>query len=295
MNTTTSSHHATSQPAPTCLPAVGDVLAIVAAPRDGAAYVASRLAARDGGSVTGCAVSPAFLGGRGFRSDATVAALLETAPLAQRKEDLRVGGDGDAFIRLAISAGAHGPQWAVMGNDTGHTLAALSAWHDLIVVQRPGDPHADPLDGLGALLMGTGLPCLVLPAICAPCGIFDRVVLAWEGSRPAARAIRAALPLVAAAQDVLLLDGCPPRVEAADAPGFDPMAFLARHGIEAIRRRVHASPAEAGGAILRKSRQFKADLLVMGAYGHTPLREKLFGGATRHVLTHGDIAILLHH
>ncbi|NID14605.1 universal stress protein [Luteibacter yeojuensis] len=297
MNTTTPSPSpSTASPqAPTCLPAVGDVLAIVAGPRDGAAYVASRLAGREGGSVTGCATSPAFLGGRAFRADATVAALLEVAPSAQRREDLHIGGAGDAFVRLAISAGARGPQWAVMGNDTAHTLAMLSAWHDLIVVQRPTDPHADPLDGLGILLMGTGLPCLVLPAICAPSGVFDRVVLAWDGSRPAIRAIRAALPLVAAAQDVLLLDGCAPRDGNADAPGFEPMAFLARQGIEATRRRVHASPAEAGATILKKAHQFKADLLVMGAYGHTPLREKLFGGATRHVLTHGDIATLLYH
>ena len=97
-------------------------------------------------------------------------------------------------------------EWMV--DARGHALAMLSAWHDLIVVQRPADPHADPLEGLGSLLTGTGLPCLVLPDVCAPSGVFDRVMLAWDGSRPAIRAIRAALPFVAAAQHVLLLDGC---------------------------------------------------------------------------------------
>jgi nucleotide-binding universal stress UspA family protein len=274
---------------------VGDVLALVAGPRDGAAYVASRLAARDGGSVTGCAAPPAFLGGRSFRTDATVAALLEPAPSVQRRDDLGTGGDGDEFIRMATSAGAHGPQWAVLGNDPSHTLAMLSAWHDLIVVQRPADPQADPLDGLGFLLTGTGLPCLVLPDVCAPSGVFDRVVLAWDGSRPAARAIRAALPFVAAAQHVLLLDGCSAHGAKADMPTFDPMAFLARHGIEATHQRMHASAGDAGAAILKHAHQFKADLLVMGAYGHTPLREKLFGGVTRHVLAQGKVATLLYH
>jgi nucleotide-binding universal stress UspA family protein len=296
MNTTKSPQDTASCSPASCLPPVGDVLAIISGPRDGAAYVASRLAARDGGSVTGCEASPAFLGGHAFRTDATVAALLQPAPSVQRKDDLRLGGDGDEFIRMAESAGAHGPQWAVLGNDASHELAMLSAWHDLIVVQRPADPHADPLDGLGFLLTGTGLPCLVLPDVCAPSGVFDRVMLAWDGSRPAIRAIRAALPFVAAAQHVLLLDGCGAHASAREkAPTFDPMAFLTQHGIEATRQRMHAAPAEAGAAILKHARQFKADLLVMGAYGHTPLREKLFGGATRHVLAHGKLPAFLYH
>src|SRR5512142_1711854 len=162
MKTTTPSPTTAPRQTPTCLPAVGDVLAIVASPRDSAAYVASRLAAREGGSVTGCAVSPAFLGGRSYRNAPTVIALLETPPAIQRHEDLRSGGDGNAFVQLATLAGAHDPKWAVSGNDAGHTLAALAAWHDLIVVQRPPDARADPVDGLKCLLMDTGLPCLVL-------------------------------------------------------------------------------------------------------------------------------------
>lgn len=295
MNTTTPSRDTASPVTQTSLPAVGDVLAIVGAPRESAAYVASRLAARDGGSVTGCAVPPAFLGGRGYRNAPSIITLLETSPSVQRREDLQSGGDGDAFIRMATSAGVQNPQWAVMGNDAGHTLRKLSAWHDLIVVQRPADAHDDPLDGLRYLLMDTGLPCLVLPAVSAPCGVFDRVILAWDGSRPAARAIRAALPLIAAAHDVLLLDGQTAHAGAADAPMFDPMSFLARHGVEATRRRVQTSPDEAGAALLKKAQQFKADLLVMGAYGHTPLRERVFGGATRHILAHGKLATWLYH
>lgn len=279
----------------TCLPAVGDVLAIIGAPRDNAAYVGSRLAAREGGSVTGCALSPAFLGGRPFRNDASVIALLETPAPRRRQEDLARDGEGAEFVRLAATAGARQPQWAVIGNDVGPRLMDLSAWHDLIVVQRPADTHAHPLDGLEQLLMGTGLPCLILPPVCAPCGVFERVVLAWDGSRPAARAIRTALPLVMAARDVLLLDGTRPTAHATGVPRFDPRAFLTRHGVEITHRRMQASSAEAGAVLLKKARAFKADLLVMGAYGHTPLRERLFGGATRHVLMHGAVATLLYH
>ncbi|HVI55969.1 MAG TPA: universal stress protein [Luteibacter sp.] len=293
MDTTTTPPTRTAPSMRTCLSAIGDVLAIVDSPRSSAAYVASRLAARDGGSVTGCSLAPAFMGGRPFRVEASVISLLETPPPIQRHDDLRRGHDGDEFLRLATTAGVLQPQWAVIGNDPSHDLAKLSAWHDLIVVQRPGDPHADPLDGLQHLLTNTGLPCLVLPTQCAPTGVFDSVVLAWDGSRPATRAMRAALPLIVAAHDVVVLDGRPSH-GAAEEPAFDPMSFLARHGVRATLRHLHTTPTDAGAAILKKAHQLKADLLVMGAFGHSPLRERLFGGATRHILTHGDLVTWLY-
>ncbi|SFW24836.1 universal stress protein [Luteibacter sp. UNCMF366Tsu5.1] len=295
MNTTARSQRTVAQIPASCLPAVGDVLAVVAGPVDGAAYVASRLAARDDGSVTGCAISPAFLGVPSAEAGTRSTLLREPVVHSSQSEGREAVAGRDTFLRLALAAGAQRPQWAWAGNDPGHTLAMLAAWHDLIVVQRPADPHANSLDGLESLLMGTGLPCLVLPSVCAPSGVFDRVVVAWDGSRPAVRAIRAALPLIAAAQDVLLLDGRPAHQSDNETPGFDPAGFLARHGIEATHRRVRTTPGEAGATILKKAHQFKADLLVMGAYGHTRLRERLFGGATRQVLAHNELATLLYH
>lgn len=281
-------------PMQTCLPTVGDVLIIVGSPSDTATLVGSRLAARAGNSVTGCAVSPAFLGGHAFQAEASVVALLEPSPSTQRRDDLRPSGEGAAFIRRAVTAGAHQPQWAVVGNDPGRDLSALSAWHDLIVVQRPGDTLADPVAGLEQLQRNTGLPCLVLPTVCAPGSVFERVLLAWDGSQPATRAVRVALPLVAAAREVIVLDGSDPSAARA-GPAFDPVTFLARHGVDASHHRLHTSPGAAGAALLAKAHHVKADLLVMGAYGHTPLRERIVGGATRHVLVHGHLATLLYH
>jgi nucleotide-binding universal stress UspA family protein len=292
--TTTQTSERSPAPMQTCLPDVGDVLIIVGSPGDAAVLVGSRLAARTGGSVTGCGVSMAFLGGRPFRTDATVVALLEPSPRVKRHDDLKSSGEGAEFVRRATTAGARHPQWAVVGNDVGHDLKALSAWHDLIVVQRPNDELANPVDGLEHLVKGTGLPCLILPKVCAPCGVFERVVLAWDGSQPATRAIRAALPLIGAAKEVVLLDGTHPDTAPVE-PTFHPLAFLARHGIEASHHRIRTSPGDAGAVLLAKAKHFKADLLVMGAYGHTPLRERILGGATRHVLTHGYLATLLCH
>lgn len=277
----------------TSLLAVGDILAIVGSPRDAASFVACRLAARGRGSVTGVALSSAFMGAREPAHDATIFSLLDEPPLAAHARDLEPGGEGDVFLQLARTAGAEAPRWTVAEDNAGHRLASLAAWHDLVVVQRPTDPHLKPADGL-ARLAQLGIPCLVLPTVCAPCGVFDRVVVAWDGSRPATRALRAALPLLSAAQDVLLLNGGHEPAPH-DLPQFDPMAFLTSRRIEVTRGRLSAAPAVAGQAILDRCRRFKADLLVMGAFGHTPLRERVLGGATRHVLEHGSIATFLYH
>ncbi|URL60098.1 universal stress protein [Luteibacter flocculans] len=278
----------------TCLPTAGDVLAIVASPHDVASYVACRLAARAHGSVTGCAMSTAFLGGHGFSHEATVLSLLDAPPSTVHAHDMEPGGNGDAFVHLARHEGVHSASWAVIETDVAARLSALASWHDLIVVQRPGDTGADPIDGLNQLLLRTGLPCLVLPVVCTPSSVFDRVVLAWDGSRAATKALRAVLPLLMAAKDVLLLDGAT-EPASSSVPQFDPITFLARHGVEATRTLLDVAPSAAGPALLERSRRFEADLLVMGAYGHAPLRERIFGGATRHVFGHGDIATFLHH
>jgi nucleotide-binding universal stress UspA family protein len=278
----------------TCLPTAGDVLAIVASPHDAASYVACRLAARAHGAVTGCAMSSDFLGGRAFSHDATVLSLLDAPPSTMHAHDMEPGGSGDAFVHLARHAGVRSASWTVVETDVAARLAALASWRYLIVVQRPGNVGADPIEGFTQLLLRTDIPCLVLPTGCTPSSVFDRMVLAWDGSHAATRALRAALPLLIAAKDVLLLDGAQAS-EPNDMPRFDPMAFLGRHGVEATHARLDVAPSAAGPALLERSRRFNADLLVMGAYGHAPLRERLFGGATRHVLGHGDVAILLHH
>jgi len=278
----------------TCLPAIGDVIVIVGSQRDAASYVGQRLAARAQGAVTGCALPAAFLrGARNFREPTVPLPGTGPAAVTDHSRDMAPGGDGDSFVRMARMTGAHHSSWTAIDNDVAHGLRSLAAWHDLVVVQKPagGGPS---LDGFDELLLGMDIPCLVLPTVCAPNAVFDRVVAGWDGSNAATRAIRASLPLLAAAKDVLLLDGAT-RKRRNHLPVFDPMAFLARHGIEATRKHMDTTASAAGAVLLDRSRRFKADLLVMGAYGHSRLRERLLGGATRHVLSHGTIAVLLHH
>lgn len=295
MSTSVRSGEPTATALQSCLPAVGDVLVIVGSPRDAASYVGQRLAARAQGSVTGCALPPGFFGGAHIAHEPTVMALLSApATDVDHQHDMAPGGDGDAFVRMARTTGARDARWTAIQADVTNGLRQLATWHDLIVVQKRTVDAPDALDGFDDLLLGTGIPTLVLPPVCAPSGAFDRVTIGWDGSGAATRAIRCALPLLAAAHDVLLLDGAPHRPHGT-LPAFEPLPFLLRHGIEVTRRRIDATPSGAGAALLEKSRRFKADLVVMGAYGHSRLRERVLGGATRHVLEHAPVALFLHH
>ena len=79
------------------------------------------------------------------------------------------------------------------------------------------------------------------------------------------------------------------------APDFDPVRYLARHGIAAQRKTLRTKPSHAGEALLAATVHDRSDLLVMGGYSHSPVRERILGGATRHVLAHAPLAVLMRH
>ena len=119
------------------------------------------------------------------------------------------------------------------------------------------------------------------------------MVIAYDGSGPATRALRSALPLIVAARDVYLLDGSAGKPV---TPRFDPVRFLERYGVTVVRKHLPGHGLD-GPQLLSRVSRLKPDLLVMGAYGHAPLRERLLGGTTHHVLgaTKMDIAVFVQH
>ena len=145
---------------------------------------------------------------------------------------------------------------------------------------------------LDAALFDTGRPVLVVPPGAAPPG-FVHVAVAWDGSAQAARAVDAGMPFLRRARQVTLLT----------APGGDPLApvdrlvpVLARHDVRAtVEHFTPASHHATGRALLGEVKRVGADLLVMGAYGHSRLREMIFGGATREVLAESTAPVLMAH
>jgi nucleotide-binding universal stress UspA family protein len=124
-----------------------------------------------------------------------------------------------------------------------------------------------------------------------------RVVVAWDGSREAARATHDALPLLRLAEEaiVLIVDARDLGARVGQEPGADVAAHLTRHEVRTRVKRVTSDRTGIGELILAQAGAEDADLLVMGGYGHSRFREMLLGGVTRHVLEHTTRPVLFAH
>ena len=124
-----------------------------------------------------------------------------------------------------------------------------------------------------------------------------RATIAWNGCREAVRAVFDALPLLAATDDVNIVWVQPERDRqaAGDLPGSDICATLTRHGLKCLASQTSATNAGVGTELLRQANAFGSDLLVMGVYGHSRMREFILGGASREVLEGMDRLVLMSH
>lgn len=153
------------------------------------------------------------------------------------------------------------------------------------------------LDFSQRLLMETGRPVLLVPRSGA-FGHCGRVaVIGWNGTREAARAAFDAVPLItdAEAVHVTWVNAQQDRDQAGPIPGAELARALSRHGVHADVEDLPTSALTAGEALLTRAFDVGADLMVVGAYGHTRLREFVFGGATRLVLNRMTVPVLMSH
>jgi len=180
-------------------------------------------------------------------------------------------------------------------------LADIFAMHaryaDLAVVGQD-DPDAPSPGRLPEqLVLGCGRPVLLIPYIGAGKTLGQRVVVAWDASREAARAVRDALPLLTQAESVSVVSVNPRPADYGhgDVPGADIALYLARHGVKVEVQRIETRDLDVGNALLSHVASESADLLVMGGYGHSRLREIMLGGATRTVLHDMTVPVLMAH
>ncbi len=269
-----------------------DIVALVTStgPWSSAALSALALAARFGSHVTGCYVDMSLRAIHGADADPTALALLLDTPRENH-------ADRDAFQAAARRMGVRSASWAVTRASVASTMRQMGAWHDLIVLERDILQEHSLFDALGEALVACRSPCLVLPPFWEGGADFKRVVLAWNGSIESVRAIHAALPFAKAAKEVIIIDGETPHYDddQGQDPPFFPINYLLSHDISAKSHRIHVTAREAGSALWRIATQERADLLVTGAYGRSRLRERTLGGATRYLLHHASIPMLVQH
>lgn len=170
---------------------------------------------------------------------------------------------------------------------------------DLVIVGQR-DPDFDfsrLLDIPERLVLECGRPVLVIPKVGRYPEIGKRVTVAWNTRREAARAVFDALPLLGSA-DIVRIVSVDPQADktiAGDLAGAEIAASLARHGVKCEVATAVSNDIGAGDVILSGLADDGADLLVMGAWGHSRMRELLFGGVTRHILEHMTVPVLMSH
>lgn len=166
---------------------------------------------------------------------------------------------------------------------------------DLTVVeqQRPDVPGDGDLM-IEVALFGSGRPVIVVPYIQKDPFKLDTVMVAWDGSLVSARALGDALPLLTRARRVEVVTVAKGRSSAAELRGFDIAQHLARHQVETELRLVHGGN-DIAETLLSHAADVNADLLVMGGYGHSRLREFVLGGTTRTILESMTLPVFMSH
>ena len=183
------------------------------------------------------------------------------------------------------------------GSRAAEAIALNARYADLVILGQPepeanGDVNAQvPED----VVLSAGRPALVVPYIGAGKRLGVRVMVAWDGGREAARAVGDALPLLARAESVAVLVINPSQGGHGEQPGADIALHLARHGITVEAQHLEAKDLSVGDALLSRLADQDIDLLVMGAYGHSRLRELVLGGVTRKIFQQMTVPVLMSH
>jgi nucleotide-binding universal stress UspA family protein len=268
--------------------------------RESRLNLAVDIARRQGAQLTGLfALEPLDLSGLVAPSGADIATVQALDEIreryrAQRRaagDRLRAGFD-DATRRAGIAS-----EWRALEGDPAELAIHEARYADLFILgQSDPDEPLSRADIPGAVLLGAGRPVLVIPFIGSE-SVGRNVLVAWRTTREAARAVNDALPFLTTAERVTVLtinperdgDGEPDRSTAEIA------RHLARHGIKAEASHIDAADIEVGEALLSRAADLDNDLIVMGGYGHSRLREFALGGTTRALLQHMTVPVLLSH
>jgi nucleotide-binding universal stress UspA family protein len=221
--------------------------------------------------------------------------------IVQMREDAeraaRVAADG--FMKAAQGAGVEADARALTAtlDSAVDAFGRLARLYDMIVLGQPNpDRPGWQTEFLEAALFDSGRAVLVVPYIQKKPAEFNRIMIAWDGGRAATRAISEARPLLAKAKQVELLVVETGKPDSGQIPGADLARYLARHNLKVELRRVLASSKQdIDSTILNEITDGGVDLVVMGGYGHSRLREFVLGGVTRSIVESMTVPVLMAH
>lgn len=210
----------------------------------------------------------------------------------QFQDTVRNGGLKITSAEADPQPGRFAIAWTQVKGREASEAAQRGRLFDMTVLARPGEEEGSAAGvTIEAALFETGRPILIAPPD-VPASFPQHVLLAWDASREAARAVWAARPLLEAAAQVSIVTV----LEGGEAANPVELArYLARLGISADTHLVKRGKSDIGSCLLGSAVDLKADLLAMGGYGHSRVRELILGGATRGVIERAGLPILMAH
>lgn len=188
-------------------------------------------------------------------------------------------------------------EWRQVEGDPDDIVATQGRAADLVVIGQAIPDRDLPAPNPGALLFTVGRPLLIVPYAGRFETVGHRVLVAWNGGREVARAVGDAMPFLERAARVVVLSAntSPGSRVAEDEPGADIARHLSHHGCRVVATRASSDEVDAASLILNAVTDENCDLVVMGGYGHSRLRELVLGGVTRYMLQHMTVPVLISH
>lgn len=252
------------------------------------------LADRSGGHVVGLHVRQGFQAPAFTDAGLAMDTLYKTYEVTAKADEAAAA----AIFRKAIGTKGRSSEWRVTEGYADEAMSGRARYADLVIVGQSdpdSPPTMTPSNLAEKVAMVSERPVLVVPhvGVMKPPG--KTVMLCWNDSREAARAATGALPLLAAADKVIVLLIDAPNGTDREEPGVDVAEWLARHGVKVTVQRDSAAGSDVGGVILSRAADHDVDLIVMGIYGHSRVREMVLGGASRTLLASMTAPLLIAH
>lgn len=206
----------------------------------------------------------------------------------------------DEFRKAAAAAGLASLDWRAPAGPAIDAAVAHGRCTDLFIMgqrdpETPGLLFAEEL--IATVVLSSGRPMLIVPVIGAQPTLGENVLIAWDGGREAARAAADALPFLERAKRVAVVAVNPDGGRPTNDPSAGPRlaAWLRQHGVEVDAHHYDIPDIRTGEWLLSQAADLGSDLIVMGGYGHTRMRELVLGGVTRTMLRSMTVPVLMSH
>ena len=257
---------------------------------------AARLAQRHGAHLIGIFMVPSLFAGSAAESFVMGrGAVREVIVQHKAKEHETIELAKQSLSAICRREGV-GFEFRFLSQDDFSDNVALNSLHTDLVIACGGRGGAMPVQwSAEALLLATGVPFILVPESWDASTI-EHIVLAWNASREARRAITDALPLLVEAKSVTILAIDPEKNSRhGEEPGADIAHYLSRHGVNVAVKRASSHGQPVARAILEYARDHDADLVVIGAYSHARTAQMVVGGVTRSLLRDAAVPLLIAH